>query len=85
MKRYGCGVSRRWPGLSYSIGWTLPSRIPQLYKIIPEHVWQPVCNVDRQVREGADVAELTDLLMSKGYPPGLRVIVRWGRCPHAGA
>jgi len=67
-----------------SIGWTLPANTPQLYKLIPEHVWQPAYNADGQVRAGADVAEFTDLLALKGYPPGLRVIVRRER-PHPGA
>lgn len=75
-------------GVSYSIGWTLPTVMPQLYRLIPEHDWTPVYNADGQAREGADVADITDLLAAhgklKGYPPGLRVIVRRER-PHPGA
>lgn len=71
-------------GVSYSIGWTLPLNTPQLYRLIPEGVWQPAYNADGYVREGADVAELTDLLTVNKLPPGMRVIVRRER-PHPGA
>lgn len=75
-------------GLSYSIGWTLPAAMPQLYRLIPKDGWAAAYNADGQARDGADVADITDLLMAhgklKGYPPGLRVIVRRER-PHPGA
>lgn len=75
-------VHRR--GLSYSIGWTLPGNTPEVYKKVPDRAWTPAYNADGQVRDGADVAELTDLYTLKGYPPGMRVIVRRER-PHPGA
>lgn len=71
-------------GLSYSLGWTLPANTPDLYKLVPASVWQPAYNADGQARPGADVAEFTDLLTLKGYPPGMRVIIRRER-PHPGA
>ncbi len=75
-------------GLSYSIGFTLPPVTPALYQLIPEDCWQPALDADHDLREGADVVELTDLLTGKnllgGYPPGMRVIVRRER-PHPGA
>lgn len=75
-------------GLSYSIGYTLPAATPQLYALIPETAWQAALDADGQVRDGAAVVELTDLLTSKdlltGYPAGMRVIVRRER-PHPGA
>jgi len=71
-------------GLSYSIGWTLPANTPDLYRLVPEQVWQSAYNADGQARPGADVAEFTDLLTLEGYPPGMRVIVRRER-PHPGA
>ncbi len=67
-----------------SIGWTLPANTPALYRLVPEDVCQPAYNGDGAVREGADVAEFTDLVGLKGYPPGMRVIVRRER-PHPGA
>lgn len=75
-------------GVSYSIGWTLPAVMPQLYRLIPEHGWTAAYNADGHVRQGADVTDITDLLSAhgklKGYPPGLRVIIRRER-PHPGA
>ncbi len=75
-------------GVSYSIGYTLPAATPALYALIPESAWQVALDADGEVREGAAIVELTDLLNAKGllsgYPPGMRVIVRRER-PHPGA
>lgn len=71
-------------GVSYSIGWTLPANTPDLYRLVPEQVWQPANNADGQARPGADVADFTGLLTLKNYPPGMRVIVRREH-PHPGA
>ncbi|WP_295697085.1 IS1380 family transposase [Lapillicoccus sp.] len=75
-------------GLSYSIGFTLPATTPALYRTVPAEAWQAAVNADRDVREGADVVDLTDLLNFhghlKGWPVGMRVIVRRER-PHPGA
>ncbi|GMA21472.1 hypothetical protein GCM10025862_34930 [Arsenicicoccus piscis] len=32
--------------VSYSIGWTLPATTPELYRLVPEDVWQPAYNAD---------------------------------------
>lgn len=74
-------VKRR---VSYSVGWTLPANTPELYRIIPEHVWEPAYDPDGTPREGADVAELTGLLDLEDWPEGMRIIVRRER-PHPGA
>ena len=75
-------------GVSYSIGYTLPDITPELYRLVPEECWQAAIDADGQVREGAGLVELTDLLAAhgllEGYPPGMRVIVRRER-PHPGA
>ena len=70
--------------VSYSVGFTLPMNTPDLYHLVPEHVWTPAYNADRQPRAGADVAEFTGLLDLAGWPAGMRVIVRRER-PHPGA
>ena len=70
--------------LSYSVGFTLPHHTPDLLTMIPEHVWTPAYDAHDQVRDGAWVAELTDLLDLKSWPKGMRVIVRKER-PHPGA
>lgn len=75
-------------GVAYSIGFTLPAAMPQIYRLIPAAAWQAALNADGRVREGADVVEVTDLLQAHGllagWPPGMRVIVRRER-PHPGA
>ncbi|MGP9604933.1 IS1380 family transposase [Brachybacterium sp. AOP42-E1-35] len=67
-------VKRR---VSYSVGFILPANTPELFGLIPKHVWEPAYNSDGEVREGADVAELTGLLdLDEDWPEGMRVIVR---------
>ena len=86
----GAGGTRRFltwltnRGLSHSVGYTLPMNTPDLYQLIPEHLWQSALDADGQPREGASVAEFTGILDLDGYPNGMRVIVRRER-PHPGA
>jgi hypothetical protein len=70
--------------LAYSVGFTLPENTPDLLKLIPEDVWVPAYDAADEVRDGAWVAELTDLMDLTGWPKGMRVIVRKER-PHPGA
>ena len=70
--------------LSYSVGFTLPSHTSDLLELIPEGVWAPAYDAHDAVRDGAWVAEPTDLLNLRGWPKGMRVIVRKER-PHPGA
>ncbi len=69
---------------SYSVGFTLPESTPDLLKLIPTKVWAPALDAHDAVRDGAWVAELTDLMDLTAWPPGMRVIVRKER-PHPGA
>ena len=70
--------------LKYSIGFTLTDEICTAIAVLPEHVWEPTYNADRQVHGAAWVAELTGLLDLSSWPKGMRVIVRRER-PHPGA
>ena len=70
--------------VSYSVGFTLPDHTPQIYDTIPEAAWTPAYNTDGEPREGADVAEITDLLDLTAWPKGMRVIMR-RELPHQGA
>jgi hypothetical protein len=70
--------------LSYSVGFGLPDHTPDLLQRIPENVWTPAYDAHDQVRDGAWVAELTNLLDLTGWPKGMRVIARKER-PHPGA
>jgi hypothetical protein len=46
--------------------------------------WLPAIEPDRQLRDGAEIAELTHLVDLSAYPEGTRMIVRRER-PHPGA
>ena len=46
--------------------------------------WLPAIDADRELRDGAEIAELTHLVDLSAYPPGTRMIVRRER-PHPGA
>jgi len=70
--------------LSYSVGFTLPANTSDLLEHIPKDVWAPAYDAHDKIRDGAWVAELTDLLKLSGWPKGMRVIVRKER-PHPGA
>jgi len=70
--------------LAYSVGFTLPENTPDLLKLIPAHVWTEAYDAHDQIRDGAWVAELTDLMDLTSWPAGMRVIVRKER-PHPGA
>ncbi len=70
--------------LSYSVGFGLPANTEKLLALLPKDVWQVAYDSEQNVRDGAWVAELTDLLDLTGWPKGMRVIVRKER-PHPGA
>ncbi len=70
--------------MSYSVGFTLPHETPELYRLIPEHFWEPALDADGRPRDGAAVAEFTGILDLHDWPEDMRVIVRRER-PHPGA
>jgi len=73
--------------VEYSVGFALTENIREAIASVPKNVWTPAIEADGEVREGADVAELTGLLdpaVLVGWPEGMRVIVRRER-PHPGA
>ena len=70
--------------VSYSVGFKLPDRTPDIYAKIPKSAWAPARNADGDPREGADVAEITGMLDLSGWPEGMRVIMRREK-PHPGA
>jgi hypothetical protein len=70
--------------LSYSIGFTLNGNLEPVLKKLPATAWTPAYDSDGQVRPGAWVTEITDLLDLTRWPTGMRVIVRSER-PHPGA
>jgi hypothetical protein len=46
--------------------------------------WQPALDTNGDLRDGAEIAEITHLVDLTGYPEGTRMIVRRER-PHPGA
>ena len=86
----GAGGTRQTVGflarrrVSYSVGFKLPDRTPDIYAKIPETAWAPAYNADGDPRQGADVAEITGMLDLSGWPEGMRVIMRREK-PHPGA
>ena len=70
--------------LSYSVGFPLPHNTADLLALIPKDVWTPAYDAHDAIRDGAWVAELTDLLDLTSWPQGMRVIVGKER-PHPGA
>jgi Transposase DDE domain group 1 len=70
--------------LQYSIGFTLPTDFAAQLEKIPEEVWTLAYDGDGKLRDGAHVAEVSDLLDLRSWPTGMRVIVRRER-PHPGA
>ena len=74
-------------GLEFSIGYPVTDSVREAIKLAPAWAWQVASNADGDLREHADVVEVTGLLDLGRWAeacPGLRVIV--GReHPHPGA
>ncbi|WP_417564594.1 IS1380 family transposase [Microbacterium sp.] len=70
--------------VSYSVGFTLPHDTPELYRLIPDELWEPALDPGGEPRDGAAVAEFTGVLSLENWPDNMRVIVRRER-PHPGA
>lgn len=84
----GCthAFTRRLPRgrIRFSVGYDLTESVRQAILELPETAWIPALNADGEPREGAWVAELTDLLDLSAWPEGSRLIVR-RECPHPAA
>jgi hypothetical protein len=77
----GQGVDIRF---SVGIAVTEPIRAV-LARIVDEpHMWMPALDPDGDLREHAEVCEITDLVDTGAYPAGTRIIVR-RELPHPGA
>jgi hypothetical protein len=70
--------------VEYSIGWSIGEAERVAITGLPSSAWSPALTADGDVRDGAQVAELTGLLHLTGWPAGMRIIVRRER-PHPGA
>jgi hypothetical protein len=76
--------AKRGRRVDYSVGFPVTQRVRDAIRLVPPTAWQAAVDADGDVREHADVAELTGLLNLTRWPPGMRVIVRREH-PHPGA
>jgi hypothetical protein len=71
----------------FSVGFTMTDPVKAAIDTLPAWAWRPAIEADGQLRDGAEVAELTGFLpdlAEVGWPERMRVIVRRER-PHPGA
>lgn len=71
-------------GIGFSVGYEVGARVHEAILALPESAWESAIEADGGIREGAWVAELTDLLDLCAWPEGTRLIIRRER-PHPGA
>lgn len=72
-------------GVRFAIGYDLTETVRAAVLAVPKRRWVPaVCADGVEERDGAEVAEITDLLDLSGWPTGTRAIVR-REDPHPGA
>lgn len=71
-------------GIRFSVGYEVDERVRGVITELPDSAWQQAIDGDGEVREGAQVTELTDRVDLSTWPEGTRLIVRRER-PHPGA
>jgi len=74
-------------GLEFSIGYPITDAVRDAIRLVPKWVWEVASNADGDLREHADVVDVTGLLDLSRWTttcPGMRVIVR-RELPHPGA
>jgi len=74
-------------GLEFSVGYPVTDAVRKAIAKMPAWAWQVACNSGGDLREHADVIEITDVLDLSRWAkhcPGMRVIVR-RELPHPGA
>jgi Transposase DDE domain group 1 len=70
--------------INYLVGFDLTKQVRRAILSLPEDAWRPALRQNGQERDGAHVAEITDMLDFYDWPERSRVIVRRER-PHPGA
>jgi hypothetical protein len=79
--------AKRGRSVEYSVGFPVTELVRQAIATVPADAWQVALDADGDVREHADVAEITGLLdpsITARWPAGMRLIVRREH-PHPGA
>ena len=74
----------RAKGIEFSVGFDITESVRLAILDVPKTAWVEAVDQDYELREGAQVAELTGLLDLAAWPAGTRAIVRREE-PHAGA
>ena len=78
---------RRGRSVEYSVGFAVTEPVRDAIALLPKTAWSTALDADGEVREHADVVEITALLpaaLRDAWPTGMRVIVRREH-PHPGA
>jgi Transposase DDE domain group 1 len=70
--------------INYLVGFDLTKQVRRAILLLPETAWRPARRQNGEVRDGAQVAEITHMLDFYDWPERSRVIVRRER-PHPGA
>jgi len=82
---YAFAAACRKSGVGFSFGTAIDTRIRDTTEVLTTAaVWYPAIDADRGIRDGAWVAEATDLVDLSAWPEGTRLILRKER-PHPGA
>jgi len=83
---HGFAAACRDRGVGFSFGFAVSMGIQAIVNQIPAQCWMPAIEADGQIRDGAWVAEATDMTdpTKAGWPQGSRLILRKER-PHPGA
>lgn len=78
------GLREHGVNTCFSVGVAIDEAVRAAINALPNRIWVPALDADGEIRDGAWVAEITDLADLAGYPDGTRLIVRRER-PHPGA
>jgi hypothetical protein len=81
---HGFAAAARTAGCEVSLGFPVDGDVQAAVLALPAGAWTAAYDLDGKPREGAWLAEVTDLLDLTSWPHGSRVIVRRER-PHPGA
>ncbi|GAA2042775.1 IS1380-like element ISMsm3 family transposase [Catenulispora yoronensis] len=77
LRATGCDVR-------FSVGAPIDADVREAICTLGDDAWFPAIDIDAELRDGAEVAELTGLIDDDRFPDGTRFIVRRER-PHPGA
>ncbi|MGH9005060.1 MAG: IS1380 family transposase, partial [Acidimicrobiia bacterium] len=70
--------------IGFTLGYWIDGRVRDALLLVQEEDWEPAREGGGQVRDGAQVVEITGLVNLDAWPDGTRLIVRRER-PHPGA